>query len=50
MSLSGSQKELSDKRKNHFRILISENTTYPLATITYHGPSPEQPQKLWLGY
>ncbi len=49
MSLSGSQKELSERRKNQFRILISENTTYPLATVTYHGPGPDTATKIVVG-
>ncbi len=37
------------KRKNQFRLLVAENTTYPLATITYHGPSPDQASKIIVG-
>jgi hypothetical protein len=41
--------DLSNKRKNKFRKLVSENTTYPLATITYRGPSPDQASKIIVG-
>lgn len=41
--------DLAQKRKDNFRKLVSENTTYPLATITYRGPSPEQASKIIVG-
>ncbi len=41
--------DLSNKRKNKFRKLVSENTVYPLATITYRGPSPDQASKIIVG-
>ena len=44
-----SNKELAANRKNKFRKLIFENTTYPLATITYHGPSPNQANTIIVG-
>lgn len=44
-----SNKELSAKRKEQFRSLVAENTSYPLATITYHGPGPSQATKIVVG-
>jgi len=40
---------LAARRKAQFRDLISENTAYPLATITYHGPSPHIATKSIVG-
>ena len=40
---------LAARRKTKFRDLISENTSYPLATITYHGPSPQLATKIIVG-
>jgi hypothetical protein len=40
---------LSAKRKKQFRTLLAENSTYPLATITYHGPSPDTATKIVVG-
>ena len=40
---------LAARRKAQFRDLISENTAYPLATITYHGPSPQMATKIIVG-
>ncbi len=45
----GSNQELSARRKTGFRKLISENSSYPLATITYHGPSPISATKIIVG-
>jgi hypothetical protein len=42
-------KELANQRKEQFRRLVAENSTYPLATITYHGPSPWQATKIAVG-
>ena len=39
----------ANKRKEKFRVLVSENTIYPLATITYRGPSPDQASKIIVG-
>jgi len=39
----------AEQRKAQFVKLISKNTTFPLATITYHGPNPEQATKLTVG-
>jgi len=44
-----SNQELSARRKTQFRNLISGNSTYPLATITYHGPSPISATKIVVG-
>lgn len=41
--------ELANQRKEKFRILVSENTVYPLATITYRGPSPDLASKIIVG-
>lgn len=37
------------KRKRKFLKLITVNETYPLATITYHGPNPDQATKIAVG-
>jgi hypothetical protein len=47
--MSVSNQELANKRKGQFARLIAENTTYPLATITYHGPSPDKATKIVVG-
>jgi hypothetical protein len=47
--MSVSNQELASKRKRHFANLIAENFTYPLATITYHGPSPDRATKIVVG-
>ncbi len=49
MSETKSIQDLAKKRKNKFRKLVSENTIYPLATITYRGPNPEQASKIIVG-
>jgi hypothetical protein len=49
MSETKSIQDLAKKRKNKFRELVSENTIYPLATITYRGPNPEQASKIIVG-
>ena len=41
--------DLANKRKNKFRKLVSENKSYPLATITYRGPSPDLASKIIVG-
>lgn len=46
-TLSG--KELAAQRFDRFRKLVAENQTYPLATITYHGPSPEEANTMIVG-
>ncbi len=49
MSGPKSFQDLANKRKEKFRILVSTNTAYPLATITYRGPSPDQASKIIVG-
>jgi hypothetical protein len=49
MSKTVSNLELSQRRKNQFKTLISENNDYPLATITYHGPNPDRATKIVVG-
>ena len=49
MGSSPSGKDLANQRKEKFRRLVAENKTYPLATITYHGPSPWQASKIVVG-
>lgn len=49
MTSNVSKKEQAEKRRNQFRELIAANETYPLATITYHGPSPEIASKIVVG-
>ena len=41
--------ELAAQRYDSFKKLVEENTTYPMATITYHGPSPEKASKIVVG-
>lgn len=43
------QVNLAVKRREQFRQLVASNHTYPLATITYHGPSPELATKIVVG-
>jgi len=49
MAGTPSNKELAAQRLNSFRKLVAENQTYPLATITYHGPSPARASKIVVG-
>ena len=42
-------KTKAQKRKEHFVNLIAQNTYFPLATITYHGPSPDHATKIVVG-
>lgn len=49
MSPASSSQSVADRRKAHFKTLIAENTAYPLATVTYHGPSPEKATKIIVG-
>ena len=44
-----SNQELAEQRGKRFKELVAENTTYPLATITYHGPSPNEASKIIVG-
>ena len=47
--MTDSTKEISTRRKAQFRDLITTNKSYPLATVTYHGPSPEEATKIIVG-
>jgi hypothetical protein len=49
MASHSSSRELAAQRVNQFKKLVEENKTYPLATITYHGPSPEKASKIIVG-
>lgn len=49
MTQPSSVKTLAQQRKAKFRELISKNTIFPLATITYHGPSPAKATKIIVG-
>lgn len=49
MSEKISPRDLANSRKEKFRNLVSTNTAYPLATITYRGPSPDQASKIIVG-
>lgn len=49
MGAPPSDKDLARQRKEQFRRLVAENNTYPLATITYHGPSPRLATKIAVG-
>jgi hypothetical protein len=49
MTRTGSNRELAAQRLDRFKKLVEENTTYPMATITYHGPSPEKASKIVVG-
>jgi hypothetical protein len=42
-------KTQTQKRKAHFVNLIAQNSSFPLATITYHGPSPDHATKIVVG-
>ena len=44
-----SNKEITAQRLDRFMKLVEENKTYPLATITYHGPSPIKASKIIVG-
>ena len=49
MTQPSSVKTLAQQRKAKFRELISKNSIFPLATITYHGPSPAKATKIVVG-
>lgn len=49
MNRSKSIQDLANQRKEKFRKLVSENDAYPLATITYRGPSPDLASKIIVG-
>ena len=42
-------KDLTAQRLARFKELVAENNSYPMATITYHGPSPEKASKIVVG-
>lgn len=39
----------AERRRQHFQQMLAANDTYPVATITYHGPDPEQATKIAVG-
>ncbi|RLD04619.1 MAG: hypothetical protein DRI56_10915 [Chloroflexota bacterium] len=41
--------KLAEKRRAKFRKLLVENETYPVATITYHGPDDQTATKISVG-
>ena len=49
MARTLSDKELAAQRFEQFKKLVAENKTYPMATITYHGPSPQKASKIIVG-
>ena len=49
MAKNSSIQELAALRVERFKKLVEENKTYPLATITYHGPSPKIASKIIVG-
>ena len=49
MAENTSQNKLASQRIDHFRRLVAENKSYPLATITYHGSSPDIATKIIVG-
>jgi hypothetical protein len=49
MAEKSSLKDQAAQRLDRFIILVAENKSYPLATITYHGPSPEIASKIIVG-
>lgn len=49
MAMTPSDRELAAQRFEQFKTLVAENKTYPLATITYHGPSPQKASKIVVG-
>ena len=49
MTSTPTPKSLAARRKAHFKTLIADNTTFPMATITYHGPRPDKATKIIVG-
>lgn len=49
MAKDREMREKARQRKAKFQRLVAENQTYPLATITYHGPHPDQATKISVG-
>ncbi len=44
--MNKAQKSQAEKRRSQFKSLVADNTSYPLATITYHGPTPEEATRI----
>lgn len=49
MSSNRDHRQLARKRRETFRKLLSQNQTYPLATLTYHGPDADTATKITVG-
>jgi len=49
MSEEASTPAEAQERKERFQTLVALNETYPLATITYHGPDPDRATKISVG-
>ncbi len=49
MSPETSPQKLAEKRRLKFRKLLAENKTFPVATITYHGPDDQTVTKISAG-
>lgn len=49
MSEDRNLRKKARRRKTKFQRLVAKNQTYPLATITYHGPHPDQATKISVG-
>lgn len=49
MADRSSSQKLAAIRADQFKKLVEENKTYPLATITYHGVSPDKASKIIVG-
>lgn len=49
MTAKLSPQKLAEKRRRKFRKLLVENETYPVATITYHGPNDKTATKISVG-
>lgn len=42
-------KQHVEERAAKFKRMVAENDTYPLATVSYHGPDPEHATKISVG-
>lgn len=49
MDQASNQKEKAAQRAHKFKRMVAENDTYPLATISYHGPDPQHATKISVG-
>ena len=49
MGASKEKIHLAQQRREKFRRLVTANQTFPLATITYHGPNPDKASKITVG-